>query len=243
MNIFKKIPLIMKQVGAIEKNRKNSAPGQGGYAFRGIDDITEAFQPILAENGVFCVPEVLDHSREERTSRAGGSLTYTCMKIKHTFYADDGSSVYATTMGEAMDSGDKSSNKAMSAAFKYAFIETFCVPTTEEKDTEYQSPEVMPKAQRVQQQIASKPVPPMPEEIPCSDTPFENYGSNEHPLASYVIPSIAKRYQGKTLSQVPMKELADYASYMGDFLRKDGKEPRGAWIDLLNNIDSYVRGN
>lgn len=97
------------------------------------------------------------------------------------------------------------------------------------------------KANRVEQQIASKPVPPM-EEIPYSDTPFPEY-DNAHPLASYVIPDVAKRYKGKTFSQVPLKELSEYGEYMGKFLTQDGKTIRGAWIELLNNIDSYVKGN
>ena len=42
--------------------------------------------------------------------------------------AVDGSKHTAATIGEAMDSGDKSTNKAMSIAYKYAVFLTFCVP-------------------------------------------------------------------------------------------------------------------
>jgi hypothetical protein len=49
-----------------------------------------------------------------------------------------------------MDSGDKASNKAMSVAYKYAFMQIFCIPTEEEKDTEYKSPEVKPKDKPVE---------------------------------------------------------------------------------------------
>ena len=44
-----------------------------------------------------------------------------------------------------MDSGDKSSNKAMSAAQKYAFLQVFCIPTEEPKDTENDTHDVKHK--------------------------------------------------------------------------------------------------
>jgi hypothetical protein len=49
------------------------------------------------------------------------------------------------TVGEAMDSGDKSANKAMSAAMKYALIETFSIPTAEDNDTENQTHQPLPQ--------------------------------------------------------------------------------------------------
>ena len=39
-----------------------------------------------------------------------------------------------------MDSGDKASNKAMSAAFKYACFQTFCIPTEEMRDPDAETP-------------------------------------------------------------------------------------------------------
>jgi hypothetical protein len=65
--------------------------------------------------------------------------------MKFTAYAEDGSFVESITIGEAMDSGDKSMNKAMSTAYKYAFMQIFCIPTEEDKDTENQTHEVAPK--------------------------------------------------------------------------------------------------
>lgn len=140
--IYSQIPKIMGSVGAIAKTRRNK---QGeGYMFRGIDDFYLALQGLLAEHAVFVAPEVLEHTREERQSRSGGNLIYTIMRVRFRFFADDGSSVDVITVGEAMDSGDKSANKAMSASMKYAFTLLFCVPTEEEKDTESETHEVEP---------------------------------------------------------------------------------------------------
>ncbi len=72
------------------------------------------------------------------------------MDVQFTFYAPDGSSVEVVTVGEAMDAGDKSSNKAMSAALKYALLQVFCIPTEEPIDTENETHEVAAKPERQQ---------------------------------------------------------------------------------------------
>ena len=43
--------------------------------------------------------------------------------------------------GEAMDSGDKATNKALSAAYKYAALQVFCVPVDAD-DADHSSHEV-----------------------------------------------------------------------------------------------------
>lgn len=140
--IHEKIPLIMASIGSISKNRTNP---QQGYRFRGIDDIYLAAQDVLSSNGVFCTPEIMDITREERTSQKGATLIYTLATIRYTFYASDGSSVIVKTIGEAMDSSDKGCNKAFSAAYKIAFLQVFCIPTEEIKDTEHETHSILPK--------------------------------------------------------------------------------------------------
>lgn len=149
--IYSLLPRLMGEVGAIGKGRRNQ---QQGYAFRGIDDVYAAVQSLFSGMGVFVVPEVIEQHREERKTQKGAALIYTILTVRHTFYASDGSHVSAVTVGEAMDSGDKSANKAMSAAMKYALIETLCIPTEEPKDTENESHNVAPRQapQRRQEQ-------------------------------------------------------------------------------------------
>jgi hypothetical protein len=45
-----------------------------------------------------------------------------------------------------MDSGDKATNKAMSAAYKYAALQTFCIPTEGDNDADAVTHVVVPKA-------------------------------------------------------------------------------------------------
>lgn len=137
MNIFEALNKVMEEVGAIGKNSTNKTQG---YQYRGVDAVMNALQPALINNKVFVVPEVLEHTREERTTSKGGVLLYSIIKVKYHFYAEDGSEVTATVIGEGMDSSDKSSNKAMSVAFKYACFQVLCIPTEEMLDSEASDP-------------------------------------------------------------------------------------------------------
>lgn len=136
MNIHKAIASIMQTGYAIGKEKKS----QQGYKYRGIDDVMNTFQPLMAEAGIFVVPEVLDMTREERKTAKGGNMIYSVLKVKYTFFADDGSSVEAVVIGEGMDSGDKASNKAMAVAMKYAMFQVFCIPTDEMVDPDSETP-------------------------------------------------------------------------------------------------------
>lgn len=138
MNIFESITKIMEEVPAIGKSKKNQ---QQNFNYRGIDDVMNVLQPLLAKYKVFITPEILEQTREERTTSRGGNLIYSICKIKYTFYAEDGTYIQATTIGEGMDSGDKATNKAMAIAMKYALFQVFCIPTEEMKDPDGETPE------------------------------------------------------------------------------------------------------
>lgn len=135
--IYSKIADCMRQLGAIGKTSKNA---QQGFMYRGVDAVMNALNPVLTANRVFCVPEVLEQHREERQTRNGGNLIYSILKMCYTLYAEDGSSVSATVIGEGMDSADKSSNKAMSVAYKYAMFQIFSIPTEEMADPDADTP-------------------------------------------------------------------------------------------------------
>lgn len=141
--IFSAINKVMSEVGFIGKDSKNQSQG---FKYRGIDAVMNALNPALIRNGVFAVPTVLEQTREERVNGKGTTLIYSMLKVRYRFYAEDGSFVEATVIGEGMDSGDKASNKAMSIAFKYACFQVFCIPTEElMDDPDKECHEVAPK--------------------------------------------------------------------------------------------------
>jgi hypothetical protein len=138
-NIYQAISGVMRDIGAIGKDSTNQ---QQGFKYRGIDDVMNALSPAMLTHKMFVVPECLDQVREERLSAANKTLLYSIIKVRYTFYAEDGTFVQATTIGEGMDSGDKATNKAMAIAFKYACFQAFCIPTKEMVDPDGESHEV-----------------------------------------------------------------------------------------------------
>ena len=162
MNVYEAICGVMSEIGAIEKSKKNQ---QQGFMYRGVDDVMNALQPLLVKYKVFIVPEVLEQTREERTTKNGNTVIYSVCKVKYTFYADDGSFVQAVVVGEGMDSGDKATNKAMSIAFKYACFQTFCIPTEEMVDPDAESHEITPKSQKPPKTPPKQPNKPTKEQI------------------------------------------------------------------------------
>lgn len=142
--IHEALAKVMAETGVVGKEKKNVSQG---YQFRGIDDVVAVVQSICAKHGVVVVPHVVEREREMVATKSGGAMASVRLLVDHHFYAADGSFVTARTLGEAMDSGDKASNKAMSAALKYALTETLLIPTYEaDRDTEEASPEMAAKA-------------------------------------------------------------------------------------------------
>ena len=150
--IYKKIIEVMADINAIGKDRRNQ---QQGFQFRGIDDVMNELHSSLAKCGVFVLPKVLEETRTTGKTSRGGDMFYTRLKINFGFYAEDGSHVDAVVIGEAMDTGDKASNKALSIGLKYAMLQVFCIPTEDEKDPDAVSPQ--PAAGTMQQPQQKKP--------------------------------------------------------------------------------------
>lgn len=141
----------------IAKDRKNQ---QQGYSFRGIDDVYNSLSPLLAKHQLCILPRVLSFEVSERETQKGGVLFYTRIRCDFDFVsAKDGSKHTVTTLGEAMDSGDKSGNKAQSAAYKYACLQTFAIPTEGDNDADAHTHEVAPRQNAAP---AAKPPPAVP---------------------------------------------------------------------------------
>jgi hypothetical protein len=166
----------------ISKDRKNE---QQGFRFRGIDDVMNVVSPILAKHRVVFLVDYSDYPDVERVTGKGTTLIYTKVKGVFTFVsAVDSSAVTVTTFGVAMDSGDKACNKAMSAALKYALLQTFLIPTesSEDADATTQEPSI--------------PKPP---------TGFEEWFTDFQAVAEEGYPALAAAWRGTT------EEYRDYA--------------------------------
>lgn len=142
MSVYKAINAVQKAISktGIGKDRKNEMQG---YKFRGIDDVYNALAPLLADNGLCILPRCTERGVVERTTDKGKALFYVTVRAEFDFVAsEDGSKHTIVTYGEAMDSGDKATNKAMSAAYKYACMQAFAIPTEGDNDADATTHEV-----------------------------------------------------------------------------------------------------
>jgi len=120
---------VMKAVGGIAKKDKNTSQG---FNFRGIDSVVNAVSPALQKFGVVVIPSVEEY--EYQTVEIGRNRTamgHVRVKVSYTFIGANGDAIKATVVGEAMDSGDKATAKAMSVAFRTALLQSLSLPTDE----------------------------------------------------------------------------------------------------------------
>jgi hypothetical protein len=122
----------------IAKQRTNA---QDGYAFRGIDDVYAALSPLLARHRLCMLPRMLERGSVNHRTPNGEMIFSVWVRAAFDFVSvADGSHHSVETFGEAMDLGDKATSKAMSVAFKYAAMQTFCIPVAGEADADAVTP-------------------------------------------------------------------------------------------------------
>ena len=147
MKVYQAIGAVSHELSAqgISKGRNNA---QQGYKFRGIDDVLNALSGALVKAGLVILPRCTDREVVERQTAKGGAIfNVTCRVEFDLVSTEDGSTHTVCTYGEAMDSADKATNKAMSAAYKYLALLVFCIPTeaSPETDADFSTHEVAPR--------------------------------------------------------------------------------------------------
>jgi len=162
--VYQAIVNVMKRVNAVPKGSKNR---DQGFAYRSVDAVMAELHDIMAEEGLFVVPTVLETIDTTRTVKSGAEWNHVKATIAYDFYAVDGSTVRAVVRGEALDSGDKASNKALAIALKYVTTQTFMIPTEEAKDPDEHTPEeALP---RTKSELATVTATPRPAPQPVED--------------------------------------------------------------------------
>jgi len=128
MSLVSKMIQISNDAGFVAKTGKNASQG---FNFRGIDAVVNAISPGLRASGVIVYPTVLDYQYEQIAVGQNKALVgHVRLEVRFTF-TDGIDSISAVVAGEAMDSGDKATAKAMSVAFRTALLQVFTLPTDE----------------------------------------------------------------------------------------------------------------
>jgi hypothetical protein len=156
MQVYKAIAAVMAEMSKIGISKDSRNQSQG-YQFRGIDAVYGALSPLLSKHGLCVLPRVMERSVTEQPTKSGGVAFYTVLKVEFDFVSSaDGTKHTICTVGEAMDTGDKSSNKAMSAAYKYACFQAFCIPTEGDNDADATTHEAAPRNKGVETRRANE---------------------------------------------------------------------------------------
>ena len=159
-------PKVYAAISAIQHALKNGIPkdqknAMQGYNFRGIDDIYDTVGPLLPEHGLLVLPRMTGWESTEHKNAKGNIMFRVKVDAEFDFIGvEDGSSHMVKMFGEAMDSSDKATNKAMSAAYKYAIIQAFAIPVTGEPDADSESAEAKAEAALPTRPAAQSPVLP-----------------------------------------------------------------------------------
>lgn len=121
---------VMADVQGLGKNHAVTS-GPARFNFRGVDDVMNAVGPVLRKHGVSVVPTAVTHSPENVTTRNGAVMRNVTVFVQYAINGPAGDTMPGAAAGEAADSGDKATPKAMSVAFRTFLLQALCLPTDE----------------------------------------------------------------------------------------------------------------
>ena len=143
MSIHKALNNVMKEVGYVYKSGKLDIGKGRGYSYAGEVDLIKAIRPHLVKNGVnfYCSNIDVVNSDDFIAEKTwNGSTTRT---VNHRFlavftfiftHAESETHIEVKSIGDGIDTGDKSSYKASTGALKYALRQTFVIETGDDPD-------------------------------------------------------------------------------------------------------------
>lgn len=127
--IIQLIATVMAEVTHVGKDGWND---QQKFKFRGIDAVINAFGPAARRAGIVPAPKVKETVYRDVLVGAKRTPMQQCtVKVRYRFWGPAGDHLDVKVPGEAMDSGDKGTAKAMSVAYRTALIQLLALPTDE----------------------------------------------------------------------------------------------------------------
>ena len=231
-SVAKLIPELMHRIGAIGKDQRND---HQRYNFRGIDDVLNHVGPHCADLGLRVETAVENYEQRiveyEDQGRAKFRV-HVSLLLRLRFYAPDGSCHTCEAVGESVDTqGDKATNKAMSAAFKYACFMGLVIPVSgalDESDHDDKQPDAPRQAQ--------KPKPPKAEKGEPSDLRSrvaEHFAKHiDAKWFEIPWPDVSEKHKGQTIGDVAV------AAEVGDLQKlREYCEKQAIGADSVKKLD------
>ena len=122
----------MREVGHVGKREQANMGRGGSFNFRGIDAVMNAVGPAFRKYGIFLMPELLSEEYERVPRGNGGMMVATRVRVCYHIMSETGDGeFYGTAIGEANDTADKATAKAMSVALRTFLLQSLVLPTDE----------------------------------------------------------------------------------------------------------------
>lgn len=159
--INKAIVSVMKSVRGMEKN---SRVGSGNQSYDGTrdQDVKEAFNVALAENGLCILPtsvedetEVSRWTEDTQWGPKQKQSVFTKVRTKYLLLHESGESIELAGYGHGVDPQDKGAGKALTYALKNCLLYAFLTPVGKIDDTDtthsndIEAPATQPAAKKI----------------------------------------------------------------------------------------------
>ena len=118
-----------KVMGDVREVAKNDVNQAQHFTFRGVDAVVNAVAPALRRYGVIVTPARTEVSYQPFVTGKGSQMMCARVLVTYRFTGPGADFMEAQVAGEAFDSGDKATAKAMSVAFRTALLQALALPT------------------------------------------------------------------------------------------------------------------
>jgi hypothetical protein len=142
MSVPRVYAAITAVIGELSSNGigKRHINARDRYDYRSVDDLYERLSPLLAKHRLCVLPRIRKRSMKGRIDEYGQAVASVAVKAAFDIVsAEDGSCHVVESFGEALDPSDKATAKAMTAAYKYALFQAFCIPCADTDDADAHS--------------------------------------------------------------------------------------------------------
>lgn len=140
-NVVEALRRVMRDLPSIGRDQ-TASQSQGGYAYRGIEQITKHTQGLFARHGVVFTPRVLSYEVRDLTIN-NKPWTDVYELVEYTVYGPGGIEdriIVGPILAIGRDNSDKGANKCLTQALKYALLQALCISDAKD-DTDGQTHE------------------------------------------------------------------------------------------------------
>jgi hypothetical protein len=122
---------VRMEIGHVGKNDefKENNSARVKYNFRGIDRVLNAFGPASLRHGVSVLPVNVNASYRDTKSSGGSAMRECTVLVTYRIYGPMGDFIEIQSAGEALDTFDKGTPKALSTALRSLLLLGGLLPT------------------------------------------------------------------------------------------------------------------